>query len=440
MNYDKFFEIAKQEGLENLELYVTKRENLKFSLFHGELDSYSLSDSFSISARGVFNGKMGYASSEKLDSTSARYLVEQIVENAKIIDKPAPEIFKGSKVYKKKNIYNIELAKTDVEKKIAILKEIESGIKNKDSRITDVECEYNENSEEISIYNSYGLKLKSKSNYYLVYGSAVAVDEKGTTKNGYSIKLDNDINKLDVEKMVNEAVEKTISQFGGEPCESKKYKTILASSVASNLLSFLLENMSADNVQKNMSLLKDKVGTAIASKKLTVSELPLEKNLFFRYFDDEGVATMNKVLIKKGILQTYLYNLETAKKDGVESTGNGYKTGGGKISTSCNNVKVHPGKKSLEQLFEVVGDGIYITSVTGLHSGMNPQSGNFSLQASGFLIEGGKKTTPVCLITVAGNIFDLFLNIKEIGSDIELHTNSIATPSLFIKKLAISGK
>lgn len=440
MNYDKFFEIAKQEGLENLELYVTKRENLKFSLFHGELDSYSLSDSFSISARGVFNGKMGYASSEKLDSTSARFLVEQIVENAKIIDKPAPEIFKGSKVYKKKNIYNAELAKTDVEKKIAILKEIESGIKNKDSRITDVECAYDENSEEISIYNSYGLKLKSKSNYYLVYGSAVAVDEKGTTKNGYSIKLDNNINKLDVEKMVNEAVEKTISQFGGEPCESRKYKTILASSVASNLLSFLLENMSADNVQKNMSLLKDKVGTAIASKKLTVSELPLEKNVFFRYFDDEGVATMNKVLIKKGILQTYLYNLETAKKDGVESTGNGYKAGGGKISTSCNNVKVHPGKKSLEKLFEVVGDGIYITSVTGLHSGMNPQSGNFSLQASGFLIEGGKKTTPVCLITVAGNIFDLFLNIKEIGSDIELHTNSIATPSLFIKKLAISGK
>ena len=144
-------------------------------------------------------------------------------------------------------------------------------------------------------------------------------------------------------------------------------------------------------------------------------------------------------MIKNGVLQTYLYNLKTAHKDGVATTGNGYKGRTG-IGIRAVNVSIKPGKLTEEQLFEKVNEGLYITSLQGMHSGLNPQSGNFSLIAQGFMIKEGKLAEPVSLITVAGNLFTLFNDVKEVGSNVELKTNSYSVPSLYIKELQVSGK
>jgi PmbA protein len=90
-------------------------------------------------------------------------------------------------------------------------------------------------------------------------------------------------------------------------------------------------------------------------------------------------------------------------------------------------------------MFEKVQNGIYITSVAGLHAGLNPQSGNFSLQANGFLIENGKKTTPVDLITIGGNLMEIFKDISIVGGDTK-ELIALSTPSLAIKKIKVSGK
>jgi PmbA protein len=206
-----------------------------------------------------------------------------------------------------------------------------------------------------------------------------------------------------------------------------------------DLLEAYLENASAEEVQKKTSLMLGKLQQPVASKKVTVMEMPLTKNQFFTYFDDEGVATYNKTVIKKGVLQTYFYNLTTAKKDGVTTTGNGYR-GGGKVGVGFNNIVLKPGKKSLQQLFGQVKEGVYITELMGVHAGLNPQSGNFSLQANGFMIEKGQKATPLTLITVAGNLVDVFMNVKEVANDNELLLSSYNVPSVFIKSLTVSGK
>ena len=170
-------------------------------------------------------------------------------------------------------------------------------------------------------------------------------------------------------------------------------------------------------------------------------ENPLEKNVFFRYFDDEGVATFAKPLIEKGILKTYLYNLETARIDGVPSTGNGYKgSAKGKIGIRFNNVIVKEGKQSEEEIFSTISEGIYITEVQGLHAGMNKTSGNFSLQAAGFMIRDGKLAEPVNLITIAGNLLKVMEDIKALANNSETQLSSITCPSVYIKSIAVSGK
>jgi PmbA protein len=101
---------------------------------------------------------------------------------------------------------------------------------------------------------------------------------------------------------------------------------------------------------------------------------------------------------------------------------------------------VKPGRKTFDQMISKIKEGIFIKEVQGLHSGLNPQSGNFSLQASGHLILDGKLVRPVNLITVAGNLKDLFMDVSDVANDSELQLSSINTPSMLIKKLAISGQ
>lgn len=438
MKYDIYFTEAKKNGIEELELSISKSYSLSFSWFRGELESYSTSNVSSLSARGTYNGRAGYVNSEKIDRNTINYVIEKIKENA-TVNNSSDEviIFKGSEKYNKKNVYNPKLAKVSVEEKMALIKELESEIKSKDDRITDVELSYSEAVDEYTLMNSYGLNLKSKSNYCVISVSVVAIGSDKETKTAYKVFIDNDLDNFKLNEFVEKIVDETISQLNGGPCLSKKYKAILNPGVTSALVGFYISNAIADEVQKNTSLFKGKLNQLVASKKITIEERPLDKNPFFRYFDDEGVATYNKKIIDKGVLSTYLYNLATAKKDGVESTGNGYR-GAGKVGTSTTNIVVKPGKKSEEELFTLVGEGIYITEVEGLHAGMNAHSGNFSLQAKGYLIENGKRSSPVCLITVAGNLFDIFKDVKEVGSNLT-RVGDTTSPSIYVKKIAVSG-
>ena len=440
MKYDKFFELAKAAGIEEAELYVGESYSLQFSLFHSEVDNYSSNKSMTILARGLVNGKFGTANCDSWSSQRAQYLVNEIVANANVIENEDPAfIFEGSKKYKKVNTFNKELGNISVEEKMKKLFDLENLIKNGDPRITEVAAVgYEEEASSSTIMNSKGLKLTQKSNYFVYYAEAVA-KENDQTKSGFDLYLGNNFAEFKPEELAKEAVRKTVSQLGGEACESATYKAVLAPSVVKDFLNFYIGNADAEEVQKRSSLFIGKLGQKIASKKITIEDKPLQRNVFARWFDDEGVATYNKPIIKNGILQTYLYNLTTAAKEGVETTGNASR-GGSKMGISPFFVSLKPGKKSQEELFQDIQDGVYITSVTGLHAGLNPQSGNFSLQSSGFLIKNGKIDRPLDVITVSGNLVEIFKDVQEVGSDVKVFPSAVSCSSLQIKKIVVSGK
>lgn len=438
-NYSKLFEKAKAEGITALEIAVEKNSNFSFGLFRNEIDSYKVSDSYSLQARGIYDGKFGYASAERFDRETIDYLISHIKENAGLSTaKEEPIIFKGSERYHKKSIFSRKLAAATAEEKIALVRKLDRQLRDTSELLKETQIRYSDSTEEITLMNSYGLKLNAKNNYGYIYCSAIAVDEKGETKNGGEIKIFNDLADVDTQKLAEKVSRDTLVQFGSGPCKSGRYKAVFSPEAVSSLLPFFLNNLSSEQVQKKSSLLAGKLGEKVCSRKITITENPLQKNFFFRYFDDEGVATENKTLISKGELKTYLYNLTTAAKDGVTSTGNGYKSQG-KVGISMVNVALKPGKYSEEMLLEKCGNGIYIDSLSGLHSGMNGQSGNFSLISQGFLIENGKLGKPVSLITCAGNLFDLFNKVEAIGNNVDLEPNSYQVPSILVKSVQISG-
>ena len=438
--YDKFFVLAKQAGLEEVELYISESRTLSISLFHGEIDNYSDNNGFSISARGLLNGKCGSASCDVWNVEKAKYLINEMVANARVIENDDPVfIFKGSEKYHKVNTFNKKLEDVTIDQAMEKLYALEKGLKEGDPRVIEVAgTEYNQVKEKFTLVNSNGLNLVQRNNYFYYVGQCVA-KEGEQTKSGYDFFFDNDFDKFDPNKLAKKIVSETVAQLGGEACESNKYKAVLHPSVVTSLLKAYVGHANAEEVQKHSSLFIGKIGQKIASRKVTIEDRPLAKNAFARWFDDEGVATYNKPIVKNGVLQTFLYNLTTAAKDGGQSTGNA--TGGGsKKGMGSSFLYLKPGKKSLEELFQEVGNGVYITDVSGLHAGLNPQSGNFSLQSTGFMIENGKKGKALDLITVSGNLLDVFKDVLEVGNDVTVSPSGVSAQSVLIKKIAVSGK
>ncbi|MFA6675620.1 MAG: TldD/PmbA family protein, partial [Bacilli bacterium] len=350
MKYDKFFKLAKEAGIEEAELYISQKYEVSISLFHGEIDNNSVNNGFTILARGSYKGKFGTSSCDVWNNEKAAFLVNEIVANAKVIENEDPIfIFKGSEKYKKVNCYNKELANVSLDTKIAKLHELENAIRAFDKRIVEVQMvEYSENMNSVTLINSYGLKLTQKSNYFVYVGAAIA-KEGEQVKSAYDLILENDFAKADMSTLAQQVGQKAVDQLGGEACESKVYRAVLSPEVVADLLKVYIGRASAEEVQKKSSLFIDKAGQKIASSKLTIEERPLQRNIFARWFDDEGVATKNKFIVKNGVLQGYLYNLTTAKKDGVETTGNGYSEGG-KIGIDTAFISMKSGKKSQDEL------------------------------------------------------------------------------------------
>ncbi len=441
LNAKKFFELAKQEGIEASDLNISKGHSLSVGIYHKEVDSLTQNETRVVNARGIVNGKFGSVTTEIIDKNTPQYLVNTIKRTAIAVESDDPAIiFKGSKKYHKRNLYNKDLLGKPTQEKIDLLLEIEKKLYAFDKRINDViGVSYSEGGEETELLNSYGLKLKQKSAYFYIVGQ-VSAKQGEEIRTGGDIFVGDDFKKFKIDEFVEKVARDALNKLGSVQCETKKYPVVLNNSVSATLTSFYIQSADAEEIQKQSSLFVDKLGIQVASKKFTVIENPLLPNINFRYFDDEGVATYKKFVINKGILSMYAYTLETAQKANVEPTGNGYR-GAGKAHAGFVNAIVKPGKKSEIELYKDIKEGVLITSVEGLHAGMNPKSGNFSLQAEGFMIRDGKKAEPLALITVAGNLVELFMNVKEVGNNSELDLRSgIISPSLRIKKLAISGK
>ena len=441
MKYDKFFALAKEAGIEECEFTVATSTSLEITLFHGEIDSYSPNSSSTFMARGIYKGKMGAIVSDVYNKDSAELFVKAIIENASVIENDDPVfIFKGSEKYHKINTFNKELEKISVDQKLNKLYELERKIKELDKRIIEIQMVgFEEASSTLTILNSHGLKLVQKNNHFVYYGGAVA-KEGEQVKTGFDMAFGNDFSKFDVDELAKSIVKETVSKLGGYQCESSTYKAALSQDVVKTFMSAYVGSADAEDIQKNSSLFVGKLGQKVASKKITIEDKPLAKTVFAKSFDDEGVATRNLPIIKNGILQNYLYNLTTAAKDGVQSNGHGSVGGGSKVSTTTWYLEMKAGKKTLDELFAEVGNGVYITEVQGMHAGLNPRSGNFSLQSTGFMIENGKVTHGLDIITVSGNLVDLFNSITEVGSDSKEFASGMKCPSAIVKKIVVSGK
>jgi len=439
------FEHGKNEGFTDMEVYYQSNSEFSCTVFKGEVDDYSMSQEGGISFRGVYNGQMGYAYTEKIDESAAEILISIAKENAEIIESDDKEvIFKGSKIYNKVDLYSEDLEKISPDRKLNFIKEMEQEAYNLDKRVVSVNyCTYKDFKNEKMLYNTKELNKSEKSNIAVAYLSAV-VQEEEEIQSAFAFNIGQNFKCFNAKSMAKQAVDRAISYLGAKPVPSKKYTILLENMAAADLLETFVGIFSAENVQKGRSLLKDKLGEAIGNLPLTIIDDPfMYGGAASRSFDSEGMASEKVSIVEEGILHSLLHNLKTAEKDGVQSTGHGYKASyKGTMTVAPSNFYIQPGPNKYEDLVSAMGEGLIITELEGLHSGANPVSGDFSLAAKGYYVKNGEIERPVNQITIASNFYDVLRNIEAVGEDLVFALPGgayIGSPTLKIKNISVSG-
>jgi len=442
------FEKASLAGFTAFELYYPSSDSFRVKVFGGEIEEFTNSHGGGVAFRGMYGGKMGYSSTERVEESEIQYLLDAATANAAVIeDTDVEPLYAGDAKYPEVAVFNEKLAAISVADKCGLAKRVEKAALALDKRVIAADSTILGTFEsEIVIANSKGLDVSHRTNGAFAAIMVRVQEEGGEPKVGLEQWVGSDLADFCPETLAKTAVEKGLARLGASKAHTAKVNIVFDNETASELFSAFAPNFFAENVQKGFSLLAGKLGEQIASDVITIRDDGyIAGKLGSKPFDSEGVATQNKAVIENGILKTFLYNLKSAEKDGVTSTGNGYKRGlTGAMVTGCGLFYIQPSDIGFDSILGAAGEGILITSLDGLHAGINAVSGDFSLLAGGFMIHGGKIGAPVEQMVVSGNFYEMLKNIVQVGSDLRFNAppgdGTFGAPCVFAGELSISGE
>lgn len=430
-------------GISEIELYIVTSKGMNMSLTDGKLDSNNFTENFGMSIRGLYNGKMGYVSLESTEEAAVEFALNSLIENAtKVTSSEKAFIYDGSGDYQFVESVDADYNEHSVGEKIEKLQKISKAVLAVDDRIKKVgHCRYGENASTTEIINSKGLNLKREFSYAMVGVGALASDGKDNSI-GFGSDVQFEFNKIDDEKIVKKATERALASLGAGSLKTGVYPAVFRYDVMTSILQAFSIVFCGDSAVKKLTLLTDKINQKTFGENINIIDDPFcDKAIVKQPFDDEGVPSYTKNIVENGVFKGFMHNLASADFFNTQSTGNGFKASvASSVNVSPTNLYLQPGEKTLEEVIATMENGVLVTSVAGLHAGLNPISGAFNVQASGFEIKDGKIARPVTLFVVSSNFYELLNNIDDIANDLEDNFMGVASPSVKIKSVMISGK
>lgn len=232
------------------------------------------------------------------------------------------------------------------------------------------------------------------------------------------------------------AGERAVARHGARKPATGTYPVLFDERISGSLIGHLLGAANGAAIARGSSWLKDSLGQQVLPEALSVIEDPFRARIAgSRPFDGEGLPTARRAIIEDGVLTGWTLDLASARKLGLESTGNAAR-GAGSIPSPANwNISLTQGEASREDLIRGMGTGLLVTSMIG--STINPNTGDYSRGASGFWVENGEIAYPVNECTIAGNLLDMLLRIQP-ANDARTYLSRVV-PSILIEGMTLAG-
>jgi len=409
---------TKQAGASSAETEVSYGTGQNVSVRMGETENIEYNRDKGISVTVYFGQQKGHASSSDLSQNALKDTVEAACNIAKFT---AKDEFCG---LADANLMATEIHDLDLYHpwNISVDEAIEIQISNSEGAGVS-------NTESVFAYaNSYGFVGGYPSSRHSISCSVIAEDDNAMQRD-YWYTSARDMHDMESAEHVGKlAGKRTIRRLGAKSIQTGKYPVLFEAPLASGLISSLVGAVSGGSLYRKSSFLIDSLGKKIASPLLNIEELPhLKKGVASCPFDSEGVATKSRKLVESGVLQGYVLSSYSARKLGMQTTGN---AGG------SHNLIVQHTHHSFADLLKLMGTGLFVTEVLG--QGLNMVTGDYSRGAAGFWVVNGVITHPVEEITIAGNMKDMLRQIIAIGSDVNKQSSK-QTGSILIEQMTVAA-
>jgi PmbA protein len=428
---------------EQVEAFVARGRDTEVQVFNGEVESLSSAESAGIGIRVVTGGRQGFAYAGSLDPEVVAETLEEARDNAgfasedEFVGLAVPDGVAAAEL----DLWRDELSSYPTDVKVERALELEKAVRAADARIRQVEsAEWGDAAVESAVASSTGIRAASRRT--ACYLSAFAVAGEGTdTQTGGGYSVGRSPADLDLDKAAADAVERATRLLGAVKPKSDHLTVVFEPRITATLLGILAGTLDGESVLKGRSLFAERIGEQVSVGELTLVDDPTDPDAYgATQYDAEGLATRRNVLIEGGVLQRFLYNTYAARRAGTAGTASavraGFKSAPG---TGARAVSIVPGVRSPEEILGFVGDGLLVQSVSGIHSGVNPVSGDFSVGAEGVLIKGGALAGPVREFTIASTIQRMLAGVVAIGNDLERLPSSAAGLTLAVADVSMSG-
>lgn len=428
---------------EQVEAFVVHERETEVRAYDGDVESLTSAESQGIGVRVVVDGRQGYAYAGTLEERALAETLQEARDNAAFAE---PDEFNGlaepdGVAPADLDLYDESLADFPADAKVALAIELERATRAADPRISGIEsAEYVDTVYESAVATSTGITSTTRETgcYLSAYSLAEA---DGETQTGFGFSIGRGPAALDPAKAASDAAERATRLLGSVKPATGRVTVVLDPWVTAQMLGIIGHTLTGDAVQRGRSLFADRVGDQVAVADVVLVDDATDPAAFTASMvDGEGLATRRTPLIENGVLTGFLHNSYSARRGSTRSTGSavrgGFKGGPG---VGAQALSLRPGTRTQAELIAGIDDGLLVQGVAGLHSGVNPVSGDFSTGAEGLRIRNGELAEPVRELTIASTIQRLLLDIEAVGADLEWLPMSAAGVSLVVADVTMSG-
>lgn len=427
---------------EQIEAYVSRDSETDVRVYDGQVEHFVSAQSEGIGIRVIRDGRTGFAYAGTLDERAIVEVLAEARDNAAFgsVDEWAGLATPDGVDVVPQELWNQTLADYQTDSKIDLAKELERLTLGVDARVRVDDSNYADIASELAVATTTGIRRSGRENGCYVSVSTLA-DDGDETQTGFGFSVGRSPGDFDLEKAAREASDRATRLLGATKPTSRRLTVVLDPFVTAQFLGVISGTLNGESVIKGRSLFRDRMDEPVASPLFTLVDDPTNPKAYTATeLDGEGLAARRNVLIHDGVLRSFVHSSYSARRAGTVSTGNAIRGGfKGTPGVGCLALQLVPGTRSQAELVGDIADGVLVQSVSGMHSGVNPISGDFSTGAAGLLITDGQLGAPVREFTVASTLQRMLLDVGEVGGDVDWLPMRAAGVSLVIHDMTMSG-